>query len=85
MLTKSWMRCISGAAVPLAAAVIIFGAGPGQVEAAQAPTPEKGSAGEEIVLSLQQKGTNPANFKIAEVDADIVLDAVALTVGPEGK
>ena len=35
--------------------------------------------------SLQQKGTPKANYKVSEADDDIVLDAVALTVGPEEK
>ena len=93
-LTKTWVRCTCGLAAPLAAAMIVLGACPGQVQAAQtqcsvqevtAQNREQGFAGVEIVHSLQQKGTNPANFKVSEVDADIVLDAVALTVGPEGK
>ena len=42
-------------------------------------------AGKAIVQSLQQKGTPSANYKVSEVDEDIVLDAAAMTVGPEPK
>ena len=89
--TKSWKRCAGGMFGTLALAVIVLGSCPGQAQAAElgaessAETAAVGFAGAEIVRSLQQRGTNPANFKIAEADADIILDAAALTVGPEGK
>ena len=39
-------------------------------------------AGQDIVKSLEIKGTPKENYKIAETDPDIVLDAVAFTSGP---
>lgn len=41
-----------------------------------------GTAGQAIVQSLQQKGTPKENYKVSEVDDDIVLDAAAFTSGP---
>ncbi len=89
-LTKSCIQRVGGIIAPLTVAMMILGACPGQVQAARSLAPEAaasaaGPAGTEIVRSLQQKGTDPANFKLAEVDADIVLDTVALMVGPEDR
>ena len=39
--------------------------------------------GEMIVRSLQQRGIPQQNYKIAEVDDAIVLDAVAMAIGPD--
>lgn len=36
-----------------------------------------------IVQSLQQRHTPPTNYKVAEADDDIVLDAVAMADGPD--
>lgn len=36
-----------------------------------------------IVASLQKKGTPVGNYKVSEVDSDIVLDAAAYTSGPD--
>ena len=77
---------------PLMLGVLLIGGiqGEAQASAVQSSSSELpmeaaavGFAGEEIIRSLQMKGTDRANYKISEVDADIVLDAVALTVGPE--
>ena len=50
-----------------------------------APVPPKTAAGQSraIVQSLQQRHTPPANYKVAEADDDIVLDAVAMADGPD--
>ena len=77
---------------PLMLSVLLIGGiqGEAQASAVQSSRNElpmeaaaAGFAGEEIIRSLQLKGTDRVNYKISEVDADIVLDAVALTVGPE--
>lgn len=76
---------------PLMLTAVVFCGFQSEVQASALPTAQGevqqekaiGFAGEEIVRSLQQKGTDRNSFKISEVDADIVLDAVALTVGPE--
>ena len=41
------------------------------------------SDGEMIIRSLQQRGIPQQNYKIAEVDDAIVLDAVAMAIGPD--
>ena len=44
-----------------------------------------GTAGSAIVQSLQQKGTPKDNYKVSEIDDDIILDAVAYISGPGDK
>ena len=68
-------RAVAGAADP----AVRPAAKPVQLAKMAAP------ASTAIVRSLQQKGTPKANYKVSEADDDIVLDAVALTVGPEEK